>query len=269
MKMGRFDESIEAYEKALSLNPNFIGSFIGIGNNYMFLGQPQKARESFRRLQEIARNDAERREALLWMAASCVHAGDCEQALDPISAREKIDEEGGDRAAVSEDRILMGDVLRHAGKAEEALSHYKAAVRIMETADVPEEVKENARRHHLYNHARVALALGDLPRARELAASYGERVTARQDPAELRLHHELTGRIALEEGDFDLALAELAQADQQNPIVLCLTAEAWKGSGDEGKSRELVTLAANFNALDFNYAFVRAKARASLEETRP
>ena len=81
MKMGRFEESIEAYERALSLNPNFIGSQVGIGNNYMFLDQPEQARESFGKLLEIARNDAERRRARLWMAASCVHEGEHEQCL--------------------------------------------------------------------------------------------------------------------------------------------------------------------------------------------
>jgi tetratricopeptide (TPR) repeat protein len=203
------------------------------------------------------------------MAASCVHEGDCEHALDPVRKRAKIAEAGGDRASFSADQILMGDVLLHAGQAEEALSHYQHAVEIMETADVPAEVKENARRNHYYRRARVALALGDIQAAREMAGSFGERISARQDPAELRDHHELLGRIALHEGDFDLALNELAQSDQQDPVVLYLTAQAWKGAGNEGKSRELLALAANFNALDFNYAFVRAKARANLEEIRP
>jgi len=232
----------------------------------MFLDQPEQARESFRKLLEIARNDAERRQARLWMAASCVHEGDYEHALEQIRTRARIAEDGGDKAALSGDYVLMGDIVLHAGQPEEALSHYRNAVAIMETADVPEEVKENTRRDHLYSRARVALALDDIEAARELAGSYGERASARQDPAELRRHHELLGRIALREAEFDLALAELEQADRQNPVVLLLAAEAWRGSGEEEKGRELLELAADFNALDFNYSFVRAKARTMLEE---
>ena len=36
MKMGRFDESIKAYEQALSLDRNFVASYVGIGNNHDF-----------------------------------------------------------------------------------------------------------------------------------------------------------------------------------------------------------------------------------------
>ena len=44
MKMGRFDESIENYRKALTIDEDFIASFIGIGSNYVFMGQGEQAR---------------------------------------------------------------------------------------------------------------------------------------------------------------------------------------------------------------------------------
>ena len=48
MKTGRFEESIKNYEKALAVDPNFIASYIGIGNNHVFMGQPEEARKSLR-----------------------------------------------------------------------------------------------------------------------------------------------------------------------------------------------------------------------------
>src|SRR6185436_16674608 len=39
MKMGRFDDSIANYRKALSLDPNFVASYIGIGNDQVFMGK--------------------------------------------------------------------------------------------------------------------------------------------------------------------------------------------------------------------------------------
>lgn len=47
MKIGRFEESIKMYEKALSVDRHFIASHIGIGNNYLAMGQPEKARAAF------------------------------------------------------------------------------------------------------------------------------------------------------------------------------------------------------------------------------
>ena len=56
MKMGRFDESIAMYKKALAIDANFVASYIGIGNNQLFKGQPAAARETFAK---IARGRAE------------------------------------------------------------------------------------------------------------------------------------------------------------------------------------------------------------------
>ena len=269
MKMGRFEEAIENYEKALSLNPNFIGSHLGIGASYVFLDRPEQARESFGRLMAIARNDGERRQALLWVAASCVHERKHDNALARLEQRRSIAEAGGDLAAVSLDLVLMGDVLLDAGRPDEAMARYREAVQTMESAELPDELKENARRDHLYARARVALARGDLPTAEAMARSFGERVAVLDDPGETRRHHELLGRIALLREDYAASVAELEQAGRQDPVVLVLQAQACDGMGDSARSRELLERAANFNGLAVNYAYVRAEARELLEETRP
>ncbi|MGH7572760.1 MAG: hypothetical protein ACREMK_13105 [Gemmatimonadota bacterium] len=103
---------------------------------------------------------------------------------------------------------------------------------------VPEEIKEATRRNHLYNEALVALARGDAATAREKAAAYHTAVQGPAIPFELRQDHELMGRIALAEGKASEALAHLGQANQQDPRVLLLTAEAYKASGDEQAAAE-------------------------------
>ena len=266
MKMGRFEESIRNYEKALSFNPNFMPSHVGIGNDYLFMDRPDKARESFHRLLELARDDRERRQARLWMAASYVHEMDRDRALEQMRARYAIAEAGGDLVAMSRDLVVMGDILLYTGSAEEAASSYREAAEAVRRADVPEEVKARAGNNLLYNESRVALALGDLDTAKRHADEYLERIEVRGVPGDKRLFHELAGRIALHEKDWRRALAEFEQANQQDPIVLCLSARAWQGLGDEAKARELVERAANFNAIEFNYAFVRSKACRMLEE---
>lgn len=76
MKRGRFEESIANYEKALEIDPRFVPSFVGIGNNQIFLGRSAEARDTLGRLLAAARNDGERRQALFWIAVSRVHDGD-------------------------------------------------------------------------------------------------------------------------------------------------------------------------------------------------
>jgi len=67
--------------------------------------------------------------------------------------------------------------------------------------------------------------------------------------------------IALEEKDYDKAIAELQQANQQNPYALYRQCLAYKGKGDSAKAAEFCRKAAEFNSLpQMNLAFIRAKA---------
>ncbi len=266
MKMGRFEESIVNYKKALSHDANFVASYVGIGNNQMFLGRIEEARATFGKLyDEVARTDGERRTAMVWTAASYVHQGDYKSALGKVEAMYGIAEKSGDRVAMASDLGLMGNILLHSGDPDGALAKYSASVETMETADAPAEVKKATRRNHLYSQARVALAKGDIATAKAKAAAYGEQVRAHEIPFELRQHHELMGRIALHERDYGTATRELAKANQQNPQTLYLMAKAHRGAGDEVKAREFAERATDFNALSFNYAYVRASAAKMLK----
>jgi hypothetical protein len=71
--------------------------------------------------------------------------------------------------------------------------------------------------------------------------------------------------VALAEGRFDAALGELAQANQQNPQVLLLTARTHAAMGDRQAARLACEQVINFNQLSFNLAYVRNTARELLE----
>src|SRR5262249_6730743 len=92
MKMGRFEESIKSYEKALGVDKNFVASYVGIGNDYMFMGKGADARASFGRLTAAARNDGERRQALFWTSVSYLHEGAFDKALAEVRKEAAIAE---------------------------------------------------------------------------------------------------------------------------------------------------------------------------------
>ena len=56
-------------------------------------------------------------------------------------------------------------------------------------------------------------------------------------------------------------MAELEQANQQDPRVLYLLAVALQGKGEAQKAREVGARAADFNGLSANYAYVRSRAK--------
>jgi len=262
MKMGRYEDSIKNYEKALAIDKNFVASWVGIGNNRMFMGQGEQARQALAKLTAVARNDGEKRQALFWTAMSYLHEGATDKAIAEIEKESAIAKASDDKAALSGDYNQIGDILLEAGRADEATARYKQQMATMEAAKVPAEVKEATRRQHLFDEARVALAKKDLTTAKAKSKEYAAQVAAKRIPFEMRQQHELAGRVALAEGDAAAAVAELEQANQQDPRVLYVLAVALKGKGDTPKSEQVAARAANFNGLSPTYGFVRTKAKA-------
>jgi tetratricopeptide (TPR) repeat protein len=261
MKLGRYDESIRNYREALARDPNFVASYVGIGNNQVFLGRYDEARQTLAELEKVARTDAERRTALFWTASSYLHQRDTAEALRTLERRMRIAEDHNDLPTLAGDLVLIGNVLLESGQPAEAEARYRSALEANARADVPEDTRENFRRNQLYREARVLLARGALDAAAARASEYGARVAERGIPFEIRLHHELLGRVALARGEYAASLEQLRQANDQDPLVLLLTAQAHEKLGDASEAREAFERAANFNGLNFNYAYVRSAAQ--------
>lgn len=261
MKMGRFEESIKNYEKALSLDGNFVASHVGIGNNYLSMGKFDQARTAFSRIAAVARNTGERRLARFWTAAAYVHEGATDKAVAEIKAEYALAEAERDFGSMSGDLNLMGDVLREAGRVDEALAKYQESVAAINKASVPEEVKEATRRNFVFEEGRAAVAKNDLKSAQAKAAEYAKLVAVKNVPFEVQQQHELAGLIAMADNRAPVAAKELMLANQQDARILYLTAKALQASGDAARAAPLATKAAKFNGLSFTYAFVRNKAR--------
>jgi tetratricopeptide (TPR) repeat protein len=209
MKMGRFDESIEQYQRALEQDPNFIASYVGIANNQILLGEYDQARATLARLEAQARTDGERRQACTWASRTYVHEGDPERALAEVQRRYDVAAATDDFGAMSADANLMGDILLHFGRPDEAVQKYDEAVELSERSVSTDEVKETVRRNHIADLVRVALARGDLDTAVAQAAAYRQQVELHQIPFEVWQSHELFGLIALAEGEHRMAIEEL------------------------------------------------------------
>ena len=264
MKMGRFQESIASYEKALEHDPHFVASYVGIGLDRLYMGEPDEARESFARLAEVARTPGEKRAALVRIAQSWVFEGEPDKALDAMKEMSAVAEAEGDKAAIAGDLVLVGNILLEAGRPDEALARFEGAVETNAASNAPEEAKAAVRRNALFNRARVALARGEVDAARSLAEEYAEKVAAHEVAFERWQSHELRGLIALAEKDHAKAVAELRQANQQDPRVQYHLALAHEGAGEEEAARAACRQAAEHNGLNFNYAYVRDKAAGML-----
>jgi len=259
MKMGRFDDSIKNYQKALSIDPNFIASYIGIGNDHLYMGHPDEARASFQKIDEVARNTGEKRVARFWVAETYVDEGKTDEAVKEIKAEYALAEGENDLVNMAADLNLIGDIQREAGRLDDALATYKQSVVLIEKAQAPDAVKEAGRRNLLFEEGRVAVAKKDFTTAKARSAEYAKQVAVKKAPFEVRQQHELAGMIALAEKNSGVAVAELQQANQQDPRILYLTSQAMFAAGKTDEATKLATKAKKFNGLNFNYAYLHDK----------
>ncbi len=261
LKMGKFDDSITQYRKALSIDPNFISSHLGISADLMYMGKADEAAAELQKITDKARSDGERRTALFGMTVLDVDGGKTDKALEDMDKQYALGEKTNDVPAMAGDLQQKGNILVEAGKYDEAKGLFERTLKMTEDSNLSQEIKDNAKRFHHYNLARVALGKKDYATAKTEAEEFRKGVEAAKNPAQIRQAHELTGMIALEEKDYDKAVAELQQANQQNPYDLYRLCQAYQGKGDKEKAKEFCVKAAGFNSLpQLNYAFIRMKA---------
>jgi tetratricopeptide (TPR) repeat protein len=261
LKMGRFDESITQYRKALEIDPKFINSHFGIGAALLYQGKPDEAAAELQKITDKARTDGERRTALFGLTVVEVDAGQWDKALAEVDKQYALGEKTGDIPAMAGDLQLKGNIMLEMGKYDEAGALFARALKMTDDSNQSQEIKNNTRLFDHFNLARVALGKKDLSTAKNEAEAFRKGAEAAKNPNQLKLAHSLLGSIALSEKDYDKAIAELAQANQQNPQDLFRECQAYQGKGDFARAKEFCTKAAGFNSLpQINLAFVRVTA---------
>ena len=261
LKMGKFDDSIAQYRKALAIDPNFINSYQGIAAALMYQGKPDEAAAELQKITDKARSDAERRTALFALTVLDIDGGKMEKALEDVDKQYTLGEKTNDVPAMTGDLQLKGNIMLEMGKYDEAKALFERGLKATEESNLSREIKDNTRLFQHYNLARVGLGKKDIATAKSEAEAFRKGTDSLKNPAQTRQAHELAGMIALEEKDYDKALAELQQANQQNPYNLYRLCQAHQGKGDVEKAKAFCTKAAGFNSLpQINLAFIRTKA---------
>jgi tetratricopeptide (TPR) repeat protein len=266
LKMGRFDDSIAQYKKALSIDPHFVPSHFGLSADYTYKGLPEQAAAELQTMADQARNDGELRTAYFGMAVLASDRGQFEKALAAIDKEYAVAEKKNDAASMAADLQAQGNILIAAQKDDEAAKKFAKSLEVTEASSLSEEQKNNARLQQHFNLAVVAIAKNDYASAKTHAEVYRVGAEASKGNFRVRQAHELAGRIAFAQKDYDKAIDELKQANEQDPLVLYRISLAYQAKGDGAQAREYAKKSAEFYPLpQLNYAFVRAKAEKVAE----
>ena len=266
MKQGKFEASIEQYQKALEKDPNFVASHVGIASDYNFLGEYDQAQAQLQKLFYIARNEGEQRAARFAMTVSYADQGNYDKALDELQWQFELGKKTNDVPNMSGDLITMGNILMAEDKYDQAQAKFDQANSIMQASDMAPEVKENTARAYLFNSAWVALEKNNLKKAKELAQKFRDQAQAVDNTFQIWLAHQMWGMIALKEKNYETAIDELLQSNLQNPSNMYRLALAYQGHGDVDEAKIYFQNAAHDNTLNsLQYALVRHKAEKMLK----
>ncbi|HKP37757.1 MAG TPA: tetratricopeptide repeat protein [Pyrinomonadaceae bacterium] len=261
LKMGKFDESITQYRKSLAIDQNFINAHQGIGMALLYKGNANDAAAEIQKIAGKARSDAETRTALFALTVVDVDSGNWDKALADVDKQYALGEKTNDLPGMTGDLQLKGNILLEMGKYAEAKALFEKALTMTEASNLSQQIKDNTRLFHHYNLARVALGKKDMPTTKREAGAFRTGAAARNNPGQMRQVHQLIGLIALEMKDYEKAVSELQQANQQNPYDLYRLCQAYKGKGDASQAKAFCKRAAEFNSLpNLQYAFIRKKA---------
>lgn len=269
LKMGRFADSVVQYRKALSVDPNFNPSRFGLSADLTYMGKPEEAAAELKTMADRARNDGELRTAYFAMAVLAADQGKLDEAVQAIDKQYAIAQKKNDMTAMAGDLRVKGNILMQMSKFDLAKQQFDHSLQLMEASNVSQEAKDNARLMHWFDLTGVAIGKKDYTSAKIHSEQFRQGAEASKNSLQIMQLHELAGRIALAEKNYDNAIAELEQSNLQNPYNLYRLAQAYQAKGYNAKAKLFYTQAAEFNSLPaLNYAYIRIKAQKLAAEVK-
>lgn len=262
LKMGRFDDSQAQYRKALTVDPHFQPSHFGLSAALLYAGKPEDAQAELQKMADQARNDGELRTAYFGMAVLASDGGKFDKALQVMDKEYAVAQKTNDVASMAADLQAEGNILAEIPRYDEAQRRFDRSFQMIQSSSQSQEIKDNAKLLYDFELTVIAIGKKDFATAKAHAEEFRKGAEATKNSVQIKQSHELAGRIALAEKDYATAVAELEQANLQDPGNLYRLSQAYRSKGDVAKAQDYLAKAADFNSLPMlRYAFIRVKAQ--------
>ncbi|HKI46555.1 MAG TPA: tetratricopeptide repeat protein [Balneolales bacterium] len=264
-KIGKYDESTAQYEKALSIDPQFISSMKGIGDNYLFKGDYSKAREYYDQEFQTATAINNKLGALFWKAVSYVHENKIPEALEGIQKERELADSHDLQISVLGTHNTAAFILCETGKPDEGMREISDATLLISRMPVSGSMKENLSASMMLSKCFALVHAGKISEATNEAAKTEAIVRKRQDLSQIKRVNFIHGIIELKKNNNEKALSYFADADNESPLTWYYTAVAYQNNGNKSKSAELFKKISTWNVNSLDLALVRNRAIEDLK----
>jgi tetratricopeptide (TPR) repeat protein len=252
------------YQDALQRSPDLFDAHYGLGIALDLAGRFPDARQHFAKAIEIAPEEG-KNQAITAMAVSFAFAGDAKGSSTfyrQLYDRQMASETYGGAAETAN---ALGRVYLESGDLDNATKWYQTGYEtVRRQRDLAGPLVDLSDMRWAHAQARIAARKGDAGRARTEMAKAKAILDKGTNPDENIQYPYLAGYVNLFLGNYSAAVGELQQANQQDPFVQLLLAEAYEKSGDAAKAHAAYEKVMASNAHNVNNAFARAIAKKKI-----
>ena len=260
LKMGQYDESIDQYKMALEKDPDFTVSLIGIGNNYVFKGNFDEARNFYQKCFDQSKNINQKLSALNWIATSYVHEGKIDNALTVLEQRRDLAKDNYLVPAQISSLNSEGFVLTEAGMSEKGLDKFQEALQLLESSDLPKDVKSSLMVQASLNRTYALIACHKLNEAQDQLSTLSNAINSRENTNEMQSYQNNLGLLDLKKGNYKEALDHFNKSDVTSEFTQYYMGVTYEKLGDKDKANECYQMVKNSHSNNIGLAVVRSRA---------
>ncbi len=264
-RKGQEDAAIAAYRSALDHDPKSFDAQYGIARALDLAGSYDEARQHFAQAIAVA-PDGSQEQALRMMGIAWTFVGNLDVATRYFGQVFDRRVAAGDLAGAAEEANELGRVYLELGHLDQAETWYRTGHDMAgrETGRPAAQI-DLADMRWAHAQARLAARRGREKDARQREAMAKHLLDKGGNEDQRIQYAYLRGYVEFYLGHYSAAVAELQEADQQDPFILLLLAEANEKLGQPDRARDyyLKVLASTSHAV--NSAFARPVARRKIE----
>jgi len=260
LNMSNYDESIEQYKIALEKDPDFTVSLIGIGNNYVFKGDLNQARNYYQMCFDQTKNITQKLSALSWIATSYVHEGKIDEAISVLEQRRELAKDNNLVPGQISSLNNEGFILTEAGMTEIGMDKFTDALQLIESSELPKDVKVTFMIKAGLNRTYSLIANGNLKEAEDQLKTLSATIDSRGNIDELQSYQNNLGLLELKKKNYQEAINHFNLSDVSSEFTQYYMGVAYDKLGEKDKASECYQLVKNSHTNNIGLAVVRSRA---------
>ncbi len=265
-KNGKSDEALALYERAVDLDPNLYQAQLFTGVALDLQAKYEEARKHLAKAIELASQE-QTVQALRVMAVSYAFERNTAKASEYEKRAFDLQDNWKQYADAAGTADELARIYLESGDFDHAFEWYQTghttALKIPKLTPAQKD---------LWNFrwdaalARIAARRGQREQAQQYLTMCKTYLDRGDNPDQMPFYPYLAGYVALYAGDYGTAIKELQKANQNDPFVLSLLAQAYDKLGDKAHARDYYQKIMLINTHNPSNAFARPIAREYLAQ---